>query len=206
MTLLGTSEASTKVKWWQGAHLSLGWVLARHLHGLSHLSASAHINMVHLDTHNSQDAKVDFCCYSHERKCFRQSELTWAKDMQWESSSTLATLRDRLCSLRLGNITPSEIKTGDKHRRLTTEGQGKRGWVLPDEGLMLRGDRGPSRNSGSCTCEPLWGGDPKAGKCWRFSSPMCTSGSEDKDKFNKSHPGKPITTRWIKLNILRSDI
>ncbi len=68
-----------------------------------------------------------FCCYSHERKCFRQSELTWAKDMQWESSSTLATFRDRLCSLRLGNITPSEIKTGDKHRRLTTEGQGKRG-------------------------------------------------------------------------------
>lgn len=118
-----------------------------------------------------------FCCYKHERKCFRQ---TWAKDMQWESSSTLATLRDGLCSLRLGNITPSEINAGNKQKRQSSEGQWKREWMLPDEGLLLRGDGGPSRKSGSCILEPLWGGDPNAGKCWRFSSPMRISGSEHK--------------------------
>lgn len=51
------------------------------------------------------------------------------------------------------------------------------GVILPEEGLLLRGEGGAKVKSGWIGGLPLWGGEPNAGKCWRFSSPICTSGS-----------------------------
>lgn len=49
---------------------------------------------------------------------------------------------------------------------------------LPGDGLLLSGDGGTNRKSG-CAGGLLWhsGGEPKAGNCCRFSSPMWTSGT-----------------------------
>lgn len=51
------------------------------------------------------------------------------------------------------------------------------GVILPEEGLLLRGEGGAKVKSGWIGGLLLWGGEPNAGKCWRFSSPICTSGS-----------------------------
>lgn len=117
---------------------------------------------------------------------------TCAKDMQWESSSTLPTTGDGLCPHRLGNLIPSKTVEEILNSYLSSWAmnsqlkrvkmwqhrlQGKE-TLLPEEGLLLRGEGGTKVKSGWIGGLLLWGGEPNAGKCWRFSKPICTSGSK----------------------------
>lgn len=75
------------------------------------------------------------------------------------------------------------------------------GVILPEEGLLLRGEGGAKVKSGWIGGLLLWGGEPNAGKCWRFSSPICTSGSgEWKCKYYRP---QSENMRYIKGVIFR---
>lgn len=98
---------------------------------------------------------------------------------------------EELCPLRLGNLIPSKNNKRNaqpkcvnishkqpeiKPTALKCKLQ-RRELLLPEEGLLLRGEGGANVKSGCIRGLLLWGGDPNAGKCWRFSNPICTSGS-----------------------------
>lgn len=50
--------------------------------------------------------------------------------------------------------------------------------LSPETGLLPRGDGGANVKSSWTTGLQFWGDELNAGKCCRFSNPICTSGSE----------------------------
>lgn len=131
---------------------------------------------------------------------------TCAKDMQWESSSKLPTVGEGHCPFRMGNLIPSTRTEKNAITVSYTESckhiRGKK-LFLPEEGLLLRGEGGAKVKSGWIGGLLLRGGELNAGKCWRFSIPIWTSGSVEKQELNVD---RLICVMYLKNHFQSSDM